>query len=53
MLPLVYFKYHNDSSSFFANNTLLQLFLKEQYNVCAFMLSLSFFDRRNLSEEAE
>ena len=53
MLPLVYFKYHNDSNSFFANNTLLQLFLKEQYNVCALILSLSFFDRRNLSEEAE
>lgn len=53
MLPLVYFKYHNDSNSFFANNTLLQLFLKEQYNACALILSLSFFDRRNLSEEAE
>ena len=29
MLPLVYFKYHNDSNFFFANNTLLQLFLKK------------------------
>lgn len=53
MLTLVYFKYHNDSNSFFANHKLLQLFLKQQYNACALILSLSLFDRRNLSEEAE